>query len=94
MITPIVRKPAKYFHEAPSFLFLHAENLVASLDILCPNPVQIATGICLAHNLDMSTPSAGLIELLDKVAPVELEMTLAHACANLEILGPPSRISG
>jgi hypothetical protein len=65
---------------APSFLFLHAENLITLLNTLCPNLVQIAPGLCLTHNLDMLTPSAGLIELSDKVAPFELEMVHAvHA---------------
>jgi hypothetical protein len=63
-----------YFRYAPSFLFLHAKNIIASLDTLCPDPVQVAPGLRFAHNLNMLTPSEQLVELLDKVAPFEPEM--------------------
>ena len=74
MLMPLVCKSVKYFRDAPSFLFLHAENLITSLDMLCLDPVQLAPGLHLAHNLDMLTPSQCLVSLLDKVALFEAKI--------------------
>ena len=72
MLMPLVCKSVKYFHDAPSFLFLHAENLIILLHLTHYVRTQSnlsAPGLCLAHNLDMLTPSQSLVSLLDKVAP-------------------------
>jgi hypothetical protein len=72
MLTPLICKPANYFQEAPSFLHLHAEHLIASLDTLCPNPVQ--EGPKLSHNLGLLIPSEGLTTQLDRIAPFQAEI--------------------
>ena len=72
MLTPLICKPANYFHNMPSILHLHAEHLVASLEALCPDPVH--PGPKLSHNLTMLIPSEGLTQLLDKVMPFHSEI--------------------
>ena len=37
MLTPLICKPANYFHNALSILHLHAKHLVVSLNVLCPS---------------------------------------------------------
>src|ERR1700685_1699918 len=72
LLAPLICKPANFFREAPSFLHLHAERLITSLDTICPSPVQL--GPNLAHNLRMLHPSERLIEQLDRIAPFEAQM--------------------
>ena len=72
MLTPLICKPANFFRDAPSFLHLHAEHLITSLDSSCHSPVQV--GPKLTHNLHMLQPSERLIEQLDRIAPFETRM--------------------
>jgi hypothetical protein len=72
MLTSLICKPTNYFREAPSFLHLHAEHLIALLDTLCPNPVQ--EGPKLLHNLELLIPSEGLTKQLDRIAPFQAEI--------------------
>ena len=72
LLTPLVCKPTNFFCEAPSFLHLHAEHLITSLDTIYPSPVNL--GPKLTHNLQMLHPSKHLIEQLDHIIPVKWEL--------------------
>jgi hypothetical protein len=68
-LSPLVCKPTGAFRESPSFLFLHQEHLVISLDSLCPNPVE-TTSIPLQHGLPLLKPRTQLLEFLSQAKSV------------------------
>ena len=72
LLTPLICKPANFFRDAPSFLHLHAEHLITSLDTICPSPVQ--PGLKLTHNLQMLQPNNQLIEQLNRIIPFKAQM--------------------
>ena len=72
LLTPLICKPANFFRNAPSFLHLHVEHLITSLNTICPSPVQ--PGLKLTHDLQMLQPNNQLIEQLNHIIPFKARM--------------------
>lgn len=75
MLSPLILRPQGHFRDSPSFLHLHPEHLITSLDTFCPNPVS--PGLELAHNMHMLVPDNKLLFELDRIAPYEKPIVVA-----------------